>query len=148
MGSKFLSIKTGVQETSLWENHVGDYNSYYGYNQPTYVQFYLNPEPHLDKVFDNFAYRADVIDQNNKYLAGRTFSTVEVWNEYQYGSMALSTPSAAFRNKKFRTWSFAFPRHRGSLNRIRNPWVQMKLNFNNHGNHKLYFHDMIITYNK
>ena len=147
MGNKFISIQTGIGKTLLWENNANTSNTFYGYKQPSSIEFKINPEPHLDKVFDNFGYRADVKDIHNNYLAGKTFDTVEVWNEYQYGSNHLNNPQSLFANKKFRSWNFPFPRHRGTLDRIRNPWVSLRLTFNNQGNHRLYFHDMLITYN-
>ena len=52
-----------------------------------------------------------------------------------------------FKNKKFRIWSFPFPRQNNSLNRIRNPWIKMKLEYDGKDNKNLLFHDLIITYN-
>ena len=76
--------------------------------------------PH-DKVFDNFQYRADLFDDDNNYIPRETFTTVDVSNEFQNNSKTLMTTTPGFGAKKFRIWSYPFPRQSNSLNRIRNP---------------------------
>ena len=56
------------------------------------------------------------------------------------------TTTPGFGAKKFRIWSYPFPRQSNSLNRIRNPWVKLKFNLENDKYRKLLFHDLIITY--
>ena len=137
-----------IKDNNIYLNKRGSYNRMFGENKPTTIEFYLNPDPAFDKVFDNYEYRSDVIDSNGVYLAGKTFSTAEAFNEYQYGSSILSTNMSSFKNKKFRTWSFPFPRQKGTMNRIRNPWTKLRFTFDNNSyNGKLLFHDLLITYN-
>lgn len=143
----FISINYDSDYSYLWKNNQDDkYNHFYGRKRPSHIEFHINPDSNMDKVFDNFEYRSDIIDKNGVYLATTTFTNVTVWNEYQYGTSVLNKPISNFANKKFRSWSFPFPRHKGTLNRIRNPWVKLRLTFDNPANHKMSLHDLIITY--
>lgn len=152
---EFLSIKEDdSNNTTLWFNHKGKYNQFFGENKPSEIEFYLNPDSYADKVFDNFQYRADFFAtkvegnyQIGDYLPRVTFEKSIVNNEFQKNAeRVLMTSSPSFGYKKFRQWSFPFPRQTGSLNRIRNPWVSLKLTTNNNDNRKIFFHDLIINY--
>lgn len=153
---EFLSLKRedSIVETGIWFNHKGKYNEFFGENKPSEIEFYLNPDSYADKVFDNFQYRADFFAtkvegdyQIGDYLPRVTFEKSIVNNEFQKNAeRTLMTSSPSFGYKKFRQWSFPFPRQTGSLNRIRNPWVSLKLTTNNNDNRKIFFHDLIINY--
>lgn len=153
---EFLSLKRedSIVETGIWFNHKGKYNEFFGENKPSEIEFYLNPDSYADKVFDNFQYRADFFAtkvegnyQIGDYLPRVTFEKSIVNNEFQKNvERVLMTSSPSFGYKKFRQWSFPFPRQTGSLNRIRNPWVSLKLTTNNKDNRKIFFHDLIINY--
>jgi|GEM_PF-4865001 len=62
----------------------------------------MNPEPHLDKVFDNIQYRLDVF-KDDDYLANDTFQSYEVFNEYQNGGLLFDLADRGLNiRKKFR----------------------------------------------
>lgn len=143
---EFIAIKDEDNKSTLWVNHKGRYNEFFGKRKSSHIEFYLNPDMPHDKVFDNFQYRADLFDENDNYIPRETFNSVDVTNEFQSNSKTLMTTTPGFGAKKFRIWSYPFPRQSNSLNRIRNPWVKLKFNLENDKYRKLLFHDLIITY--
>ena len=48
--------------------------------------------------------------------------------------------------RKFRDWNAILPRNAGTRQRVRNPWVYLKLQFDNTTNLKLVLHDIVISY--
>lgn len=143
---QFISLKSKNEDTKVWINNRGDYNSFYGENRLSSIEFLVNPEMPFDKIFDNFQYRADIFNKSNEYLPKETFTTLNINSEYQIAYKNLMENNPDFRQKKFRIWSYPFPRQQGSMNRIRNPWIRMQFNWDNPSHYKLAFHDLIISY--
>lgn len=140
---------SGTNTTTLYIQNKGLYNHFFGSFYPSSIQYKVNPDPILDKVFTNLDYRADCFDASagGTLLPNRTFDSIRVWNEYQDTS---ETPLILYKNlfKKFRVWRSALPRQENSLNRIRNTWVNMKLTFLPKAgeNIRLNLHDMAVVY--
>ena len=129
----------------------GDYTSNY------FMEYKVNPEPLMDKIFGNIEYIAECIPSDIKIdTIGNTltkpFDRLDVWNEYQEGSTTIKEPYK-YPNfeKKFRIWRVDIPRDskngRG-LNRIRNPWVYLKLSNKNQHSDKMVFHNLLVKYYK
>ena len=184
---KFLSVKNveeevfvehGINETvdlsrtELWINNTGHYGEYYaghtykdgrlrGY-MPSEIEYWMNPDTLMDKVFDNIQYRMDVFQvsgfkfqvsgsevEEDKYLPNDTFDKFEIENEYQYGKIDFDLRNRKLGiNKKFRIWNFPIPRdERGDRpNRIRNTWVKSKFTFNNQYNRRFKLSDVVLSY--
>ncbi|MDR2233972.1 MAG: hypothetical protein LBE56_12745 [Tannerella sp.] len=129
-------------------HHGGKTGEYFGEVKDSYIEYYVNPEYPFDKVFDNISYRGDVFDTTGDYLPKETFEKMIVSNEFQTGERLLKgvTGTSDWRAKKYRIWEFAFPRQISSLNRIRNPWVKLKLLFNNEHGYSFVLHDLVVKY--
>lgn len=147
-GDRFFSLKN-EGTVSIWENNVGRYGQFYGDYYPSYVSYLMNPAPQRDKVFDNFQYRMDVFDYDTgEYVEDKTFSTIEVENEFQKGTIGLNLKDRGLNvRKKFRTWSIPVPRDTLSdrPDRIRNPWIKSTFTFNNYGD-RFKLHDLLLFY--
>jgi len=144
MGGKFFSLKNGI----IWEHEAGDYNSFYGVTKPYYITVIDNSDEPYDKIYNTLEFRADTWD-GDTLLNNVTFDTLDVWNEYQHGTLNLTTtlgqPSPL--KKKFRVWRANIPRDNSNkLNRIRNTWVYVKLAMNDPKTYRTEFHDMILHY--
>ena len=131
-----------------WLHNEGDYNMFFGSYQPFYTTVIANPDMPVDKIFDNLEFRADSWDKDGKLL-NTTFDTLDVWNEYQSGSTtltnALDRPSSL--KKKFRIWRANIPRDKSNnRDRMRNPWLYLKLSMNKTNTNKTTLHDMIVHY--
>ena len=105
-----------------------------------------NPEPHLDTIFDNIDYKTEIY-LNNVDVPNQTITNMQLFNEYQNSGLV---PIIIGRNgntrRRFRDWNTQLPREAGTRNRIRNPWVFLKLQLNNPNSYKMILHDILISY--
>ena len=144
LDNHWISIHSG----SLWEQHAGNYNSFFGVNnKPYYTEVVVNPNPTEDKIFDNIEFRAD--SWNGNTLLDTTFDYLETKNEYQHGACALTWlrgyPSTL--KKKFRVWYANIPRDDVSKrDRMRNTWLHLKLSKENPGTERTVLHDLQVKY--
>ena len=136
-----------------WLHNEGDYNMFFGVYQPFYTTVIANPDMPVDKIFNNLEFRSDSWDKNGNLL-GTTFDTLTVWNEYQQGTSTLNNILGRPSNlkKKFRIWRANIPRANvaGSTkkgrDRMRNPWLYIKLSMEEENVNKTVLHDMIVHY--
>lgn len=143
IGGKFLSFKNG----KLWEQGEGEYNSFFGELKPYYITYRVSPDEPIDKIFNSIEFRSDTWDGDT--LTDRTFDTLDVWNEYQKGTLALNDiqcrPSPL--KKKFRIWRALIPRDKSNQrDRIRNPWIYLRLSMNGENTYRTELHDLIVHY--
>ena len=136
-----------------WLHNEGDYNMFFGVYQPFYTTVIANPDMPIDKIFNNLEFRSDSWDKNGNLL-NTTFDTLTVWNEYQQGTSTLNNILGRPSNlkKKFRIWRANIPRANvaGSTkkgrDRMRNPWLYIKLSMEEENVNKTVLHDMIVHY--
>lgn len=131
-----------------WLHNEGDYNMFFGVYQPFYTTVIANPDMPVDKIFNNLEFRSDSWDKNGNLL-NTTFDTLTVWNEYQQGTSTLNNilgrPSDL--KKKFRIWRANIPRAKvNGRDRMRNPWLYIKLSMEKENVNKTVLHDMIVHY--
>lgn len=147
---KFISFKNG----GLWEQGVGYYNYIYGVRQPFSITYKVNPNPYVDKIFNNIEYRADMFDYTNT-LTNNTFDKLKVWNEYQSNEIDIQKNELDTYpdiQRKFRVWRLDIPRDKVSddnpygLNRMRNPWLFINLIKDSKDIQRMEFHNMNVTY--
>lgn len=150
IGTGFYSIKANsVNNQSIYQHSVGNYNEFYGEIKPYNLTIISNEDPQVDKVFTNLDYRADFFDSKNNYLENESFDTLEVWNEYQSGKEVLKYSKFRPSNlkKKFRMWGANIPRDKkNKLDRMRNPWLYIKLSKEKPGTSKMELHDLVVKY--
>jgi hypothetical protein len=116
-----------------------------------------------------------VDQQTDKFTPTLPFDSLETWNEYQHGVVTLSNKNghAAMKHhtsdgdsslkRKFRIWRCDIPRdnatapendterniyrkNRHPLDRMRNPWLYLKLLKSTGTNNRTEVHDVMITY--
>lgn len=131
-----------------WLHNEGDYNMFFGVYQPFYTTIIANPDMPVDKIFNNLEFRSDSWDKEGNLL-NTTFDTLNVWNEYQEGTSTLSNtldrPSSL--KKKFRIWRANIPRAKANgRDRMRNPWLYIKLSMEKENTNKTILHDMMVHY--
>ena len=168
VGDRFISYRDG----SLWLQNEGKYLNFFGTRYPCSMTYRVTPEPYGDKIWTNLEYRADFFDMSDgssedglqdadeeRYLPDVTFDYMRVWNEYQ--STEEINPYFTVRTiypdirKKFRIWRMDIPRakandtNRFGLDRIRNPWVFVKLMKSadqKNDDYLMHMHDLIVKY--
>ena len=143
-----FNIKDGGTLYRPWLHNEGDYNMYFDKYQPFYTTVIANPDMPVDKIFNNLEFRSDSWNKNGNLL-NTTFDTLTVWNEYQQGTSALNNilgrPSDL--KKKFRIWRANIPRAKANgRDRMRNPWLYIKLSMEGENVNKTVLHDMIVHY--
>ena len=121
----------------------------------------------LDAQGNDVVGEDNLIDGNtvSKYKKDLTFDTVSVWNEYQKtGDVAIGTAMDTTSmydlypdiKKKFRIWRMDIPRavadsdagNSYGMDRIRNPWVYLKLKKSSTGIGRclMQMHDVVVKY--
>lgn len=143
----FINKERGGDKYKLWGHNEGDYNKFFGRYEPFYMTFIINPDKGSDKIFNTIEFRAD--SWNGTQLLDSTFDTLETWNEYQKGKISLvntkDRPSSL--KKKFRIWRANIPRDSvNKRDRMRNPWLYLKLSMETENINKTIFHDLIVNY--
>lgn len=146
--SNLLDKGIWIKDNKLWLHNEGDYNMFFGVYQPFYTTVIANPDMPVDKIFNNLEFRSDSWDENGNLL-NTTFDTLTVWNEYQQGTSTLNNilgrPSDL--KKKFRIWRANIPRDKvNGRDRMRNPWLYIKLSMEEENVNKTVLHDMIVHY--
>nr|DAI06245.1 MAG TPA: stabilization protein [Crassvirales sp.] len=137
-----------VKNNNLWIHNEGNYNTFFGAYQPFSTTVIANPDAIVDKVFSTVEFRADSWDTNNKLL-NTTFDTLKVWNEYQQGTASLENTKDKPSNlkRKFRIWRANIPRDKSNRrDRMRNPWLYLKLSMESENSNKTILHDMTVHY--
>lgn len=131
-----------------WLHNEGEYNIYFNKYQPFYSTVIVNTDMQADKTFNTLEFRADTFDKEGNLLKG-TFDTLEVWNEYQRGKSTLKNILGKPSNlkKKFRIWRANIPRNNNGRDRIRNPWIYLKLSMEEENTDKTILHDLMVYYN-
>lgn len=136
-----------------WLHNEGDYNMFFGVYHPFYTTVIANPDMSVDKIFNNLEFRSDSWDKSDTLL-DTTFDTLTVWNEYQQGTVTLNNILGKPSNlkRKFRVWRANIPRanttepNKKGRDRMRNPWLYIKLSMEKENTNKTILHDMIVHY--
>ena len=137
-----------IYNNKMYKLFDGEYNNIYNKPVGYSIEYRINPEPLVDKVFTNIEFLADSFIDNT-LLEDCPFNTLEVWNEYQSGITYADSNKYPNIKKKFRVWRGDIPRDaQHPLNRIRNPWIHLKLSKTELDNYKTIFHSLIVKYYK
>lgn len=143
-----FNVSEGGTLYKAWLHNEGDYNMYFGVYHPFYTIVIANLDVTVDKIFNNLEFRSDTWSKDGQLL-NTTFDTLTTWNEYQEGTASLTNvlgrPSDLKR--KFRIWRANIPRAKvNGRDRMRNPWLYIKLSMEGENTNKTLLHDMIVHY--
>lgn len=144
-GSRLLSVNP-FETFEVYEHDVGDYGSYYGrFELPSELNLILADKGLMTKIFTNIAYKSEMYDTNNNDVYNETFNQIRFMNEYQdTGIIDLDTSNI---KRRIRTWHYTVPRDKNEhLSRIRNPWVELYLKYDNNLNKRYVLHEVIYNY--
>lgn len=122
-------------ENSLYLQNAGKYNEFFGEFKPFWVDMIVKDDGYSDKIFDNIEFRGEAIEDAEDYNLC-PFTHIQASNEYQDSGETIITNSNISKNsnieQKFRIWRLNIPREKAKVkgkirNRIRSPWVRLKL---------------------
>lgn len=155
----FVSLKNDM----MWLQNDGKYNCFFGEYKPYYIEYRINPDSMLDKTFNNIEYIASMTDID-KYDANKpaesdvreSFDKLYVWNDYQRGEADLTRREMPpfDLQRKFRIWRANIPRDMNDprkLNRIRSPWIHLRLikdNVSENNPYIMEFHNLLVRYSE
>jgi len=130
---------------AVWQHNSGEYGDYYGVKYDSYITLLVAPEPDIDCVLNNVEFKSEVYD-NGVDIPLVTMSKIRAWNNYQDSNTQTLTVGQNIK-RKYRDWNLFVPRVYGKpLQRIRNPWNFLRLDFDNTNNYRLVLHDTIVSY--
>lgn len=152
LGDKGIMISKDKidNQYKVWLHNKGHYNKFFNQYEGFHVTYIANPDFQKDKIWNNVEYRSDNWDINNN-LTNLTFNKLDIWNEYQSGHLDLSLIKDHPSNlkKKFRIWRTLLPRDiSNNRDRIRNPWVYLKLTNDTQNYNKTILHDVSVYYHE
>ena len=143
-GEHFIVTHPNLNE--LYKQYSGNYNEYFGVKYPSYIILNVNPEADKDCVFDNINFKSDVT-LNNVDQVDKTLTHITAYNDYQNINKIPVQLTVGRNNnlrRKFRDWNALIPRE--GRNRIRAPYIKLKLQFDNQSNYKMILHDIAVFY--
>jgi len=151
LNKEFYMFRNEVNGVTMWQQHGGEYNSFFGVDQPFSITVLANDKGVYDKIFNTVDFRSNTWSWDrveNKWVNqfATDFKKIEAWTEYQHGLNSLFPRQAALSElkKKYRIWRANIPRNnlddniRVQRDRIRNPWAYIKLSSE----------DDVLTHNK
>lgn len=139
-----------INKDSIYEAYKGEYGLCYNHYTSANIEFIVNSEFDLDKIFETVELTtSDTAKINNWKADYYPFDTLEVSNEYQRGKNEASSTNV---KKKFRTWRWQIPRNNKknedgiitNRDRIRNMWAKIRLSKNY--NSPLSIYDINVAY--
>lgn len=122
-----------INKDGIYEAYKGEYGLCYNHYTSANIEFIVNSEFDLDKIFETVELTTNDAAKINNWKADYyPFDTLEVSNEYQKGKNEASSTNV---KKKFRTWRWQIPRNSKknedgivtNRDRIRNMWAKIKL---------------------
>lgn len=99
----------------FWLHDQGPYGSYYNTVYPSKLTLLLNESPTETKVFDNYQFLTEVVDETtNVNVIDKTFDTIRLYNDYQnsdFQTLPLDNTKVTARRVE-RNWNVSNIRNR------------------------------------
>ena len=151
--NRFISVNpsrhlNSSTEYFIWNQNEGNYNVFYNKYEPYHVQLLATDTVVKDRIFNTVEIMADGLQTSGAYIPDLMFDSITVNNEFQSNTETLQRLVSKPCNlqKKFRLWRINIPRDFNSMDRMRNPWLYVKLEKTNESFDKLVVHDFKISY--
>lgn len=144
-GRRLMSVNPFDQSEAYIHNE-GNFCTFY--NQPPTVSrliTYLGSSDNMTKIFNNLEYLSEVYDTNGNDIYTDTLTGFRLQNEYQDTNLIPLVNENNIR-RRMRTWRYVVPRNSGGSDRIRNPWSELTLDYQNADNKRLVLHELIYDY--
>lgn len=135
---EYFMFRNDNDYVTMWQQHGGEYNSFFGELKPFSITVLANDKGIYDKIFNTVDFRSNTwkkVDERWENLYHTDFRKIRAWNEYQRGVNELNLFSGKLGDikKKYRLWHANIPRNNLTNNpvtmrdRIRNPWAYIQL---------------------
>lgn len=144
-GRRLLSVNPN-DSTEAYVHNEGDFCTFYD-QAPTISKLttFLGSTDNITKIFNNIEYLSEVYDTNGVDIYTDTLTAFRVKNEYQNTGLIPFVNNTNIK-RRMRTWRTAIPRNSGGKDRIRNPWVELSVEYQNAANKRLVLHELVYDY--
>lgn len=144
-GRRLLSVSP-FNNNVVYEHNVGEYCKYYDrYPYVSKLNLLFADKGLITKIFNNIAYKSEVYDIANNDVYDETFNRLRFYNEYQ--DTNFINLDATNIKRRMRTWHHTIPRDsKDGRSRLRNPWLNLVLEYDNLNGSRFVLHDMIYNY--
>lgn len=144
-GRRLLSVSP-LNEKEAYTHNEGEFCTFYN-QSPTISKLttFLGSTDNITKIFNNIEYLSEVYDTNDVDIYTDTLTAFKVKNEYQDTGLIPFVNNSNIK-RRMRTWRLAIPRNSGGSDRIRNPWVELSVEYQNAANKRLVLHELIYDY--
>lgn len=137
-GMLFSTVEDTSTSNFLYKHGSGDPCKFYGAQHPAYIRFIVNDKYNFTKVFDNFIFYTDVIE-DSKYtfddsnltnrVQFKTFDKIRVYNDWQDSGYVDIVYDENIKRRE-REWHMQVPRVSGTglfKPRIRDKYIVVEL---------------------
>lgn len=98
-----------------------------------------------NSIFNNLSYTSELTDTSRVDIYDESFNRIQIKNEYQ--DTGLITLNSNNLKRRMRTWRYEIPRdNTDNISRLRNPWVDCTLIYDNNNNKRHVLHEIIYSY--
>ena len=143
-GRRLMSVSPFERNKSYIHNE-GVMCTYY--DQPTYpsvIQMIFSAREG-NSIFNNLSYTSELTDSSGVDIYNESFNSIQIKNEYQdTGLLVLDNTNL---KRRMRTWRYEIPRDSDDgISRMRNPWVDCTMIYDNNNNKRHVLHEIIYSY--
>lgn len=145
-GRRLLSVSP-LNNSEMHQHNVGLPGQYYDSIQSTSKLHTIFSQPaDINKIWNNLSYVSELYDTAGVDVYNETMNRMQFFNNYQdTGVTTLSVGTNVKR--RMRTWRAHIPREQDrELSRMRNPWLECILEYDNTTGKRQVLHDLIYSF--
>lgn len=145
-GRRLFSVSP-KDRNQLHTHNEGLPGQYYGYiNSVGKLHTIFSTPGPVNKIWNNLSYVDEVYDVNDDDVYDETLNRMRFFNNYQDSGVHTLVPDNNIK-RRMRTWRTVIPREVDkSLSRLRNPWLECILEFDNTQGYKHILHELIYSF--
>lgn len=144
-GRRLMSVNPNASNEAYTHNE-GNFCTFYN-GSPTVSKLitFLGDNGNITKIFNNLQFLSEAYDTNNLDIYTDTITKFRVRNEYQDTGLITLTNNTNIK-RRMRTWRLDIPRNSGGSDRIRNPWAELTVEYQNAANKRFILHELGYNY--
>lgn len=145
-GRRLLSASPLIKQ-EMYTHNTGVTGSFYGrVPVKSKLKTLLAHGGDTTKIFNNLEYQSQLTNSNGEDIYDETLNRILIKNDYQTTGMHELVVDENIK-RRMRTWRYIIPRDKNAeLSRIRNPWVEVEIQFDNNNDKRLVLHELQYSY--
>jgi hypothetical protein len=144
-GRRLISLNP-FNNNSVYEHNEGVFGYYYDKDYyKSSINLLLADKGLVNKILTNISYILEVYDDTKSDVYNDNFDRIRTYNEYQ--DTGIITLDSTNSKKRMRNWHYTIPRDiNNKLSRMRNPWFNLVLEYDNQNNKRFVLNDLVYDY--